>query len=95
MPINDDHSKEPLTKSIRALDKDVQQLDHDVKEANKQNRTWPSFWRGIVGSLGAVIGATILISLILYLLQRLAVLPVIGEIFKLALEQLRQGKPGP
>lgn len=89
------NSSNNLNNSINELDQDVKVLDQDIKSLNKSNRGWPSFWRGIIGSLGAVIGATIIISFILYVLQRLAVLPVIGEIFRLALDHLKNKPPTP
>jgi len=93
---NTEHeNKQNLNQSIQELDQDVKTLDHDIKGLNKSNSGWPSFWRGIIGSLGAVIGATIIISLVLYLLQRLSVLPVIGEIFRLALDHLKNKTPTP
>jgi hypothetical protein len=84
-----------LNESIQELDHDVKILDHDIKKANKANYFWPTLSRGAIASLGALLGATIIISAILYILQRLAVLPVIGEIFRIALDHLKSGKTAP
>jgi hypothetical protein len=92
---DDTKQAEELTSAIEDLDKNIEELDQNITQLNKGFKFWPTFGRGIVGSLGALIGATIIISLLLYLLQRLAVLPIIGEIFKLALDQLKSGPPTP
>ncbi len=91
----DNNPKKDLNQSVQELDHDVKILDHDIKAANKSNYFWSTLSRGAVASLGALLGATIIISLILYLLQRLAVLPVIGEVFRLALDHLKNGTAAP
>ena len=52
----------------------------DVVDTNNRTQTvWYGFWRGIVAAMGGVIGATVGISLILWLLERLAFLPIVGD----------------
>jgi hypothetical protein len=65
-------------------------LDHDIQKLSRQFGFWPTFGRGIIGALGTALGATIVVAIILYALQRLAVLPVIGEAFTALLELARQ-----
>ncbi len=60
----DTENKVPeLTLAIEELDQNIEELDQNITELNKGFKFWPTFGRGIVGSLGALIGATIIISL--------------------------------
>jgi hypothetical protein len=92
--MEDKEQKQPekLVKSLNTLDKDVQELDKDIKHLSAGQRGWRSLFSGTLSGLGTVIGATVIIGLIIFLLQKLSVLPGIGEAFSVLLHQL-QKKP--
>lgn len=45
-------------------------------------RWWHSFVAGLFGGFGGVIGATVMVAVLLFLLQQLGALPWIGDYFK-------------
>lgn len=49
---------------------------------------WGSFVRGIFGGLGGVIGATLGVALLVFLLQHFGGLPVVGDFFRHLAQQL-------
>ena len=46
--------------------------------------------KGAAFGLGSVIGATVFVSLIIYLLSQVAFLPIIGEWIKIILEEIHK-----
>jgi hypothetical protein len=48
------------------------------------------FMKGAAFGLGSVIGATVFVSLIIYLLSQVAFLPIIGEWIKVILEEIHK-----
>ena len=81
-----------LTKAIENLDDSVEDLDDSIKQSLKLGGWRATFARGIVGAIGAAVGATIIIGLMVYLLQKLAGAPFVGDLFRLLLQQLQQNK---
>jgi tetrahydromethanopterin S-methyltransferase subunit G len=79
-----------LKESIEHLDKNVEKLDTDINKLSSGFRYGPTFGRGIIGALGAVIGTTILLALIVYILQKLAGVPILGDEFRFFLDKLQQ-----
>lgn len=57
---------------------------------NLRRLIWTSFVRGIFIGIGTVIGATVVVGILAYLLQRFDWLPVIGEWFRGLSETIRQ-----
>lgn len=66
-------------------DKDYQQLGQqvvDLYDALRPNRTAlyrASFFKGVVGGLGGVIGATVGVALLLWLLSLFGQIPIVGH----------------
>jgi hypothetical protein len=58
---------------------------------NKRQLYKVSFVRGIIAGLGTVIGATIVVALLLYLLSILGTIPFIGDIADSARETINTG----
>lgn len=48
------------------------------------------FMKGAAFGLGSVIGATVFVSLIIYVLSQVAFLPIIGEWIKMILEEINK-----
>lgn len=81
-----------LTEAIEDLETDIEDLDQTLEQSLKAQGTFPTFMRGVIGSLGALIGATLVIGLLVYILQKLAGVPFIGHYILTLLNQLQQGK---
>lgn len=81
-----------LTEAIEHLDHDIEELDTKLERHIKVYGWLPTFLRGIVGALGAAVGATIVLGFIVYALQRLVGVPYVGDIIDLILSQVQQNK---
>ncbi len=68
----DNKSNELLLAEIRNLTTAVAKLD-------RHQSPWYSFGRGIMSALGYFVGAALLVGLIVYLLQRVNLVPIIGD----------------
>ena len=60
---------------------------------NTRRIAWMSFLSGILSGLGAVIGATVVLTLLVYILSRLEVLPHIGKFIAEIVKIVKQQKP--
>ncbi len=67
------------TKSNELLLTEIRKLAEAVTKLNKHQSAWYSFGRGIMSALGYFVGAAILVGVIVYLLQRVDLVPIIGE----------------
>ena len=84
-----DDSAQELDKRLDKLSQEVESLHEYLRNIrlqqyiqallNTRRIALMSFFSGMMSGLGAVIGATIVFSLLVYLLTRLEVLPIIGE----------------
>lgn len=59
------------------LIKDYLELLQDTKR-----QLWLSLLRGVAAGLGGVIGATVMVALLVFILARLAGIPVVGDFFR-------------
>ncbi len=67
---------------IRALRDEVHRLNSQkiVTRMNSMPRLlWMSFLRGLATGLGTVVGATALVSVFLYVLSQIEIIPIIGD----------------
>ena len=60
---------------------------------NLRRIAWVSFFSGILSGLGAAIGATLILALLVYVLSRLEVLPHIGRFVSEIVKIVQQQKP--
>lgn len=60
---------------------------------NLRRIAWVSFFSGILNGLGAAIGATLILALLIYVLSRLEVLPHIGQFVSEIVKIVQQQKP--
>ncbi len=81
-----------LTKALESLEDDVEAMDTTLEKSIKAQGYLQTFFRGVAGAVGAAIGATVIIGLIVYILQKLAGVPFIGHFILNILQQLQQGK---
>ena len=68
----------------------LHELKTSVDSSNRANTFWPTLMRGVVGSLGAVLGATIVIAIVIFILQKLSGVPFVGQLFQLLLHTLQR-----
>jgi hypothetical protein len=61
------------------LAEEMKQLNANVATLNKNYSLTRSFARGMVSGLGSVIGATIVVALLAFILNSVQVVPVIGD----------------
>lgn len=83
--MNQPNDTEKLTKAIENLD------DH-VEDLIKEEAFWRSFVKGVIGSVGAAIGATLIIAIIVLVLQKLSGVPIIGNVVHTVLSLIQQKK---
>lgn len=91
-----EHPKDPLTgkqvdkltHEIETLSENVVALDTRVGASVKSQKPMPTFFRGIIGALGAVVGATVVLAIIVYILQALAGVPFVGHWFDTLRDQI-------
>ena len=89
MDEHDVDSAQELDKRLDQLSHEVESLREYLRDIrlqqyiqvllNTRRIALMSFLSGMMSGLGAVIGVTIVLSLLVYLLTRLEVLPIIGE----------------
>ncbi|MGI3210731.1 DUF5665 domain-containing protein [Roseovarius tibetensis] len=81
--MKDDHQQtDDLAQEIRALRAEVKQLNSHrfVRIHNNLPRFFAlNFARGLAVGLGTLLGATVLLSLIVWALSQIEFLPIIGE----------------
>lgn len=83
---------EDLDASVDELDSSVEELDNSIEQLTNKMGFWPTFFRGVIGALGAAIGGALVLGIIVYILQKLAGFPFIGELFQALLQQLLQNR---
>src|SRR6056297_742008 len=88
-------SREDLTEEVRALRAELQTLNKHrfVRIHNNIPRLLAfNFVRGLAVGLGTVLGATVLLSLIVWALSQIEFLPIIGEWASQIAEQMRSAQ---
>ena len=88
-------SGEDLTEEVRALRAELQTLNKHrfVRIHNNIPRLLAfNFARGLAVGLGTVLGATVLLSLIVWALSQIEFLPIIGEWASQIAEQMRSAQ---
>jgi hypothetical protein len=81
-----------LDQDIKKLDETMEELDDQLEQSIKAQGWWPTLLRGVIGALGAAVGATLIIGAIVYLLQQLTDAPVFGQYVNGILQQFQQNK---
>lgn len=87
-----DPSDETLKEEITALRTEVTRLNEHkfIRMLNSTPRMmWISFLRGLATGLGTVVGATLLVSIMLYFLSQIELIPIIGDWAKQIAEEIQ------
>lgn len=83
----------PTEKDYAELGKALQKVlltDYFNVIENKKRLYWTSFVKGLLVGLGGVIGATIVVAFIIWLLTLFGQLPVVGDFFDQTKDTLQQ-----
>jgi len=92
-----DRPDEPadLAEELHALRDEISRLNRHrfVRVQNSAWRMmWQSFLRGLAMGLGTVVGATVLVSVIVYFLSRIDYVPIVGEWAKRIAVEMEAGQ---
>lgn len=66
-------------KENEELAQELKELRLEVAKLNRRYQMGSALVRGIVSGLGSIIGATVVVGIIAYVLRRVDVVPVIGD----------------
>jgi hypothetical protein len=58
---------------------ELKKLNKSISKLNSRLSPYRSFFSGVMSGLGSVVGATIVVALIAYVLRNVDVVPIIGE----------------
>ncbi len=81
-----------LAKEVGGLSKEVGRLKklEFVRVLDKPGRLmWLSFVKGMFVGLGSVIGATVLVAILIYILAQISFVPVIGDFISEVISQIK------
>lgn len=67
-----------LNKDYEQMGRQLEEL-YDAVRPERRALYWVSFWKGIFRGAGSVIGATLVVALMLWLLSLFSELPLIGN----------------
>jgi phage-related minor tail protein len=82
-------TEEKLRESVDELDHSVKKLDTDINKLSGLFRFLPTLGRSIISAIGAVIATTIIVTILVYILQRLTGVPIFGDEFRFFLDKLQ------
>lgn len=82
MPRRSSSDRRPATS--QEVKRDLEQLLSEYIHLidSPREMIWRSFVRGVFGGLGGVVGATVMVALLVFLLQHFGGLPFIGHYFQ-------------
>ena len=85
-------------KILEKKDHDIKKLSEAIKSLNNNNIfkiynstkkiLFVSFLKGLASGLGWIIGATILVSLLTYILSQIEFIPILGDIVSQLIEEI-------
>lgn len=91
--LTDNKLLQDMLRSTQATERHLHKLSsHKLMTdyGSTHRQLWMQFMKGAAFGLGSVIGATVFVSLIIYLLSQVAFLPIIGEWIKVILEEIHK-----
>lgn len=91
--VNVDHDKTEAAAELQKIRDALETINSHkfIRALNSAPRMiFFQFLRGIAFGLGSVIGATIVVSFLVYLLSQIEFIPIIGEWTQMILEEIQQ-----
>jgi hypothetical protein len=88
-----DRLLEEMLRSTQATERHLHKLSTHKLMADygsTKRQLFMQFMKGAAFGLGSVIGATVFVSLIIYLLSQVAFLPIIGEWIKVLMDEIHK-----
>ena len=88
-----DTLRKEMLHSAQATERHLHKLSSHkliTEYGSTRRQLFMQFMKGAAFGLGSVIGATVFVSLIIYLLSQVAFLPIIGEWIKLILDEIHK-----
>ena len=82
-----------MLRSAQATEHHLQKLSSHklmAEYSSTRRQLFMQFMKGAAFGLGSVIGATVFVSLIIYLLSQVALLPIIGEWIKIIIDEIHK-----
>ena len=86
-----------LAKELKILTKEVNKLkDLEFMKvfSHPLKFMWFSLLKGMMVGLGSIIGATVLVGLLIYLLSKISLVPIIGDFVKDIMNQIQTESSG-
>ncbi|MDJ0640281.1 MAG: DUF5665 domain-containing protein [Paracoccaceae bacterium] len=83
-----------LEREVASLARELEKINnHKVMRAHSSNARlmWFNFLRGLTFGLGSVVGATFLVSMLVYTLSWVDFIPVVGEWAKEVIRVIEEG----
>lgn len=71
------------------LNENLEQLTKATERLAKRSTLWYGFWHGIVVGIGSTVGVAIVLAVVIYFLNRLIIIPIIGPQLDQLLELLQ------
>mgnify|MGYP003421532742 FL=1 len=62
-----------------SLKQELQLLNQNIAKLVRRQNLWRSFFGGVLSGLGSVVGATIVVAILAYMLRNVQLVPLIGS----------------
>lgn len=74
------------------LNANIEKLTETTEKLVRRSSLWYGFWHGILVGIGSTLGVVIILTVVIYFLNKLILVPVLGPKIKDVLDLLEQAK---